>query len=78
MKNSSVSCFTQSRTEFGSQDVSEGHVFGSLIGGITEHVTLVTSTDFLLFLVNVHSLGNIWGLLLNSNEHIAGLVVEPL
>jgi hypothetical protein len=58
---------------------SEGHVFRSLISGITKHDTLVTSTNIL----NVEglldeTLSNIRGLLLDGNKDVTGLVVETL
>lgn len=49
-----------------------------LVGGITEHDTLVTGTELLKSLVVVKTLGNIWGLLLNGDEDVASLVVESL
>lgn len=49
-----------------------------LISGITEHDTLVTSTELLKSLLVVKTLGDIGGLLLNGNENVAGLVVEAL
>lgn len=49
-----------------------------LVGGITEHDTLVTGTELLKSLVVVKTLGNIWGLLLNGNQDVASLVVESL
>lgn len=49
-----------------------------LIGGITEHDTLVTGTELLKSLVVVKTLGDIWGLLLNGDEDVASLVVKSL
>ena len=60
------------------KDHSEGEELRSLVGGITEHDTLVTSTQLLKCLLVVQTLGDIGGLLLNGNQNIAGLVVEPL
>lgn len=57
---------------------SEGEELGGLVGGITEHDTLVTSTEALESLLVVQTLGNIGRLLLNSNEQVEGLVVETL
>lgn len=37
---------------------------------------LVTSTNVLLAAVQVHTLGNVWGLLLQGHQHIARLVVK--
>lgn len=52
--------------------------FWGLIGSITEHDTLVTSSELLKSLLVVKTLGDIWGLLLNGNQDVAGLVVETL
>lgn len=56
----------------------EGEELGGLVGGITEHDTLVTGTKALKSLVKVETLSNIGGLLLNGNEQVEGLVVETL
>ncbi len=49
-----------------------------LVGGISEHDTLITGTELLKNLVVVETLSDIWGLLLNGDEDVAGLVVESL
>lgn len=49
-----------------------------LIGGITEHDTLVTGTELLKSLVVVQALSDIGGLLLDGDKDVAGLVVEAL
>lgn len=59
------------------EDNGEGHELLSLVGSITEHDTLVTSTEELEGTV-VETLSDIGGLLLNGNEDVAGLVVEAL
>jgi hypothetical protein len=51
---------------------------GGLIGGISEHDTLVTSTELLESLLVVETLSNVGRLLLNGNEDVACLVVETL
>ena len=56
----------------------EGKVLGGLVGGITEHDTLVTGTELLKSLIVVKTLCNVGALLLNGNEDVAGLVVETL
>ena len=56
----------------------EGEVLGGLVGGISEHDTLVTGTELLESLIVVKTLGNVGALLLNGNEDVAGLVVEAL
>jgi hypothetical protein len=49
-----------------------------LIGGITEHDTLVTGTELLKGGIVVETLSDIWRLLLDGDEDVAGLVVEAL
>lgn len=53
------------------------HVLLGLVGGISEHDTLVTSTVVLEVTV-VETLGDIGGLLLDGDEDVASLVVEAL
>ena len=55
----------------------QGHQLGGLIGGVSEHDTLVTGSVVLKGTV-VETLGDIGGLLLDGNEDVAGLVVETL
>lgn len=56
----------------------EGEQLGGLVGGISEHDTLVTGTELLEGLLVVQALGDIGGLLLDGDEDVAGLVVEAL
>lgn len=56
---------------------SQRHVLLCLVGGITEHDTLVTSTEVLERTV-VQPLSNIRRLLLNGHKNVASLVVEAL
>jgi hypothetical protein len=49
-----------------------------LVGGISKHDTLVTGTKLLKSLIVVKTLSDIWGLLLNGDQKVAGLVVEAL
>jgi len=57
---------------------SEGEELLSLVGGITEHDTLVTSTKILKSLLVVETLSDIGRLLLNGNKNVTGLVVKTL
>lgn len=57
---------------------SQGEELGGLIGGITEHDTLVTGTKLLKSLLVVQTLGDIGRLLLNGDQQVQGLVVETL
>jgi hypothetical protein len=56
----------------------ERQVLGGLVGGVSEHDTLVTGTKLLESLLVVKTLSNIGALLLNGNEDVASLVVEAL
>ena len=61
----------------GKQD-GQGQELRGLVGGITEHNTLVTGTELLKSLLVVETLSDIGGLLLNGDQDVAGLVVEAL
>lgn len=61
-----------------SEEESEGEELGGLVGGISEHDTLVTSTELLKGLIVVKTLSDIRGLLLNGDQDVASLVVETL
>ena len=54
------------------------HELLGLVGGVTEHDTLVTSANVFLGLANVDTLRDIGGLLLDGDEDGAGLVVKAL
>lgn len=56
----------------------QGKQFGSLVGCVAEHDTLVTCAEFLESLVVVQTLCNVWGLFLDGDHDVAGLVVEAL
>lgn len=59
------------------EEVAEWHEFLGFVGGVAEHVALVAGTlEFCVFFAFVNCLGDIWGLLLNGDHDIAGLVVE--
>ncbi|KAK5633868.1 hypothetical protein RRF57_009581 [Xylaria bambusicola] len=64
--------------QFVGEKVRQGVELGGLVGGISEHETLVTSTELLESLLVVETLGNVGGLLLNADQNTAGLVVEAL
>jgi hypothetical protein len=56
--------------------VSDGHELGGLVGGITEHQTLISSSKILISASNVDSTGNVGRLLSNGDRDVASLVVE--
>lgn len=60
------------------EDDGEGHSFLGLIRSVAEHKSLISGTGLVLLTANVDALGDVWGLLLESNEDVAGLVVESL
>jgi hypothetical protein len=57
---------------------SQWEQFWGLIGSISEHDTLVTSTQLLETFVKVKTLSDIGRLFFNGNQDVAGLVVEAL
>lgn len=57
---------------------SQGEELRGLVGGIAEHNTLVTGAELLKGLLIVQTLGDIGRLLLNGNQKVESLVVEPL
>jgi hypothetical protein len=75
-ESSVVAALAQSLDELGSKHVSQGPELWSLVGGITEHVALISGTNLLVLSSNVHTLSNVGALLLNSNKNVASLVVE--
>lgn len=62
--------------QLGGKDVGQRHVLWGFVGSISEHVSLITSSQILKATVNVDSLCNVWALLLNGDKHVASLVVE--
>lgn len=67
-----------SRVELVREQKGERKELRGLVGGITEHDTLVTSTKLLKSLIVVETLSNVGGLLLNGDKDVAGLVVKTL
>ena len=47
-----------------------------LVGGISEHEALVASTEVILLLLLVHSVGDFHGLRLNVEDHVHVVAVE--
>lgn len=58
--------------QLGGEDVGEGHELRGLVGGIAEHVALVTSTSLLegLCAQSMDTLANIGRLLLDVHQHL--------
>lgn len=72
-----AACNSHSGVELVGQNDRQGHELLSFVGGVAEHDTLVTSTMVLEGAV-IKTLGNVGGLLLDSDEDVAGLVIEAL
>lgn len=66
------------KVELVGEEDGEWEELRSLVGSISEHDTLVTSTELLKGLLVVETLSNIGRLLLNGDQDVAGLVVEAL
>jgi hypothetical protein len=56
----------------------QGQVLGCLVSSVSEHDALITSTKLLKRLLVVKTLCDIRALLLDRDQHVAGLVVETL
>ena len=56
----------------------EREQLGRLVCGVAEHYALVAGTELLELLFVVEALGDVGGLLLDSDEDVAGLVIEAL
>lgn len=69
---------SQSGVELVGQNDGQGEQLLGLIGGIAKHDTLITSSELLKSLLVVETLGDIGRLLLNGDQHVAGLVVKAL
>ncbi|RXI01219.1 hypothetical protein DVH24_001453 [Malus domestica] len=65
-------------TNLGSKDMGEWHELRCLISGITKHVALVASSNFLGLLgkVSMNSLCNFWALFLNVDEDFAVVSIK--
>lgn len=68
---------SQSSVQLVRKDDRQRHVFFGLVGGISEHDTLITGTNRLKRTM-VQSLSDIGGLLLNCDKDVASLVIESL
>jgi hypothetical protein len=69
----------QLEAEAGRERVGEGHHLLGLIGGVAEHVALVTGADLLGLGVRLgDGLADLHGLAVEAVEHLARLVVEAL
>lgn len=72
------SCSAHLGVELVCEEEGQRQQLRSLVGGVSEHDTLVTGTELLKSLLVVKTLGDVGRLLLNGNEDVASLVVETL
>mmetsp|Transcript_32439 Transcript_32439/g.46110 ORF Transcript_32439/g.46110 Transcript_32439/m.46110 type:complete len:200 (+) Transcript_32439:847-1446(+) len=68
----------QTLSQLGCHHVGQWHAVLSFITGITKHDTLITSTNIQLTLSNVNSSSNIWRLLVDTNQNLAGIAAQTL
>lgn len=76
LNNALLSALLQPEDQFPAQTVSQRHILFSLIGRITNHETLIAGSDLLEFLVNMHRLGNLRRLPIDSNNDSCSLVIH--
>ncbi|KAH3660058.1 hypothetical protein OGAPHI_007263 [Ogataea philodendri] len=77
-KSTGSSGISKSGVQFVGQQDGQWQLLIGLVGGVTEHDTLVTGTQLLQCLLVMQTLGNVWRLLLDSNKNITCFVVETL
>lgn len=68
----------QGGVELVRQKHRQRQLFVGFVGGVTEHDTLVTGTQFFQGLFQMQTLGDVGRLLFDGDQHVTGLVVEPL
>jgi hypothetical protein len=56
--------------------MGEGHEVWCLVTRVTDHQTLVSSSDLLVFFVLMDTLSNLRGLFVNSNDYSCGFVIH--
>jgi hypothetical protein len=61
-----------------SKKMGQRHAALSFIRGVTKHNTLVTSTNIKFVLSNVHTTGDIGGLLVDTDKDLAGIAGKSL
>mmetsp|Transcript_44099 Transcript_44099/g.89002 ORF Transcript_44099/g.89002 Transcript_44099/m.89002 type:complete len:230 (-) Transcript_44099:33-722(-) len=64
--------------QLGRDGVRQRHAVGRLVRGVPEHDALISGPDVEILLANVDAAGDVWALLVDSHEHLARLVAEPL
>lgn len=60
------------------EEMGQGHAALGLVGGISEHDTLIAGTDIHVVLSDVDSPGDIGRLLVDAHKHLAGVARETL
>ena len=56
--------------------MGEGHVVGCLVTGVTDHQTLISGSDLLVFFVLMDTLGDFGWLFVNGNDYCCGFVIH--
>merc|ERR1719502_1812337 len=69
---------SQRLTQTSGHGVRQGHAICSFITGIAKHDALVASTHIHFVLAHMHTTCNVWALLVDANQHLAGLVTKAL
>lgn len=70
------SCILHRSIEFMCQEDGHGEILWGFVGGIAKHDALVASTKLLQSLIEVYALGDLWRLLFDSNQNIAGFIIK--
>lgn len=72
------SALVDSLAESLGEQVGEWHELGGLIGGVSDHESLVSGSDILVLLLDVDGVSDLLRLLVNSDDDRGVLVVNPL
>ncbi|KAH3664771.1 hypothetical protein OGATHE_003586 [Ogataea polymorpha] len=75
-KSTGSSGVSKSGVQLMGQQDGQWQLLVRLVGGVTEHDTLVTGSKLLQGLVIVQTLSNVWRLLLDSDQNITCLIIE--
>ena len=70
------SCILHRSIELMCQEDSHREILWGFVGGIAKHDALIAGTKLLQSLIDVYALRDLWRLLFDSNQDIAGFVIE--
>mmetsp|Transcript_10596 Transcript_10596/g.20081 ORF Transcript_10596/g.20081 Transcript_10596/m.20081 type:complete len:232 (-) Transcript_10596:150-845(-) len=73
-----VAHLCQAQAETRGQDMGQRHQRFVLVGGVPKHVALVACANIFVSLVNVDTLCNVWGLLLDGDNDTAIAIINAL